>query len=244
MSWEFKHKKASESTTAAIGRLGIFLHILTQSRESPGLLQRAEIARPNISRKMPPSQNSGAPRKHCQNTKKYPKRAFLVSQGYFRGICWGMGREFRAGGHFLGIFFAGLAFSDFCSRLGRSRSHKIFREALVRFGSVAVCARNGSSCSGLQFRQEQVSSHILCVKSRRARCSKFGQLRSGQSTVGGPKWTSLGQNPVRNKVILTKTVFWTILVQHIFRQYRGDSLPTLLCNNVLRIAKTCRNNAL
>ena len=46
---------------------------------------------------------------------------------------------------------------------------------------------------------------------------------NGQSTFGGPKWTSSGQNgpfwsnlcphPVRNKVILTKMVIWTILGQ-------------------------------
>ena len=59
----------------------------------------------------------------------------------------------------------------------------------------------------------------LGIKKNRSRCS--GLIRSGQSTVGGPKWTSLGQNgpkwtilvhfglanalknPVRNKVILT-----------------------------------------
>ena len=57
------------------------------------------------------------------------------------------------------------------------------------------------------------------------------QLRNGQSTVGGPKWTKIDpfrpkwtkmdhfgpfwsrecQSPVRNKAILTKMVVWTIL---------------------------------
>ena len=56
--------------------------------------------------------------------------------------------------------------------------------------------------------------------------ASIATLRGGQSTVGGPKWikTSLGkmdhigpfwsrkyQNPVRNKVILTKMVVLTIL---------------------------------
>ena len=52
-------------------------------------------------------------------------------------------------------------------------------------------------------------------------------IRNGQSTVGGPKWTKMDlvrpkwtilvhlvsrmQNPVRNKVIVTKMVVWTIL---------------------------------
>ena len=72
-------------------------------------------------------------------------------------------------------------------------------------------------------------------------------FRSGQSTVGGPKWTKVDlfrpkwakmddfgpfwpceyQNLVRNKVILTKMVVLTILailVQYTFRQYCGDSL--------------------
>ena len=42
-----------------------------------------------------------------------------------------------------------------------------------------------------------------------------------------PFWSILVSrmlNPVRNKVILTKMVVWTIMVQYTFRQYCGHSL--------------------
>ena len=68
-------------------------------------------------------------------------------------------------------------------------------------------------------------------------------IRNGQSTVGRPKWTKMDhfgpfwsrecQNPVRNKVILTKMVVWTILVQYTFRQYRGHSLTYTFYNFIL-----------
>ena len=40
----------------------------------------------------------------------------------------------------------------------------------------------------------------------------------------GPFWSCEYQNPIWNKVILTKMVVLTIMVQNAFRQYCGDSL--------------------
>ena len=74
------------------------------------------------------------------------------------------------------------------------------------------------------------------IQDKNARISYRQEGGAKQHRKNGPFWSFfLGsrecQNPVRNKVILTKMVvwwsFWTILVQHAFRQYRGRSLEFL-----------------
>ena len=78
------------------------------------------------------------------------------------------------------------------------------------------------------------------------------KFRNGQSTVGGPKWTKIGQNgpfwsilvhfglantkiqfgirPFRPK--WSKRPFWTISVQYTFRQYCGHSLQIQVSFNI------------
>ena len=114
-----------------------------------------------------------------------------------------------------------------------------------RYENEMVKTYRDLNCSGASpKRRPAVRGHVKNVTNgQKVSRQSLTIFMEGQSTVGGPKWTKMDLfrpkrtkwdhfgpfwsrecwNRVRNKVILTKMVVWTILVQYTFRQYRGHS---------------------